>query len=120
MRPVSPKKRFSVTLRQEMIDRLRIAAEAKGWPLRTLVWLWLHQRLQEEEDHQEMQGRSNRPIRKTDILSTIEALPADATLDDAAQRLKLLARLERGLVDEADGKIMPHEEVVRQVKQQFK
>ena len=47
--PLPPMKRLSLKLREDMLERLQQMAQAKGIPLRTLVWLWLNERLNEEE-----------------------------------------------------------------------
>ena len=44
-------------------------------------------------------------------LQAIEALPADATLEDAMERLYFLAKVERGLREADAGQFVPHEEV---------
>lgn len=46
---VSPWKRISLKLPEALIERLKTVAQAKGIPLRTLMWLWLRERLQAEE-----------------------------------------------------------------------
>lgn len=46
---VSPWKRTSLKLPEALIERLKTVAQAKGIPLRTLMWLWLRERLQAEE-----------------------------------------------------------------------
>ena len=47
--PLAPMKRVSLRLREDFIERLKRTAQAKGIPLRTLVWLWLKVRLEQEE-----------------------------------------------------------------------
>jgi predicted transcriptional regulator len=52
---------------------------------------------------------------KQKVLEAIERLPADATLEDAIERLVLLAKIERGL-DELDaGRGIDHTEAKRRL-----
>jgi predicted transcriptional regulator len=44
-------------------------------------------------------------------LRAIEALPDDASIEDAMERLYVIAKVERGLADVAAGRVVPHEEV---------
>jgi predicted transcriptional regulator len=44
-------------------------------------------------------------------LHAIESLPADASIEDAMERLYLLAKVERGLADVEAGRTVPHEAV---------
>ncbi len=44
------------------------------------------------------------------ILHAVESLPADATYEDAMERLLLLAKVERGLQQADEGKTVSHEE----------
>lgn len=44
------------------------------------------------------------------IREAIEQLPADATFDDAIERLVLLAKIEAGLAQLNKGKGVPHDE----------
>ena len=46
---------------------------------------------------------------KRKIIEAIEKLPASATLEDAIERLVLLARVERGLAELDAGKGMDHD-----------
>jgi predicted transcriptional regulator len=45
------------------------------------------------------------------ILDALQELPADATVDDAIERLVLLAKVDAGLAELDEGKGIPHEEV---------
>lgn len=45
------------------------------------------------------------------ILDALQDLPADATLDDAIERLIFLAKIEAGLGELDEGKGIPHNEV---------
>ena len=49
---------------------------------------------------------------KQRILEAVEALPADATIEDAIERLVFLAKVERGLQEAESGKLLPHDEIV--------
>jgi predicted transcriptional regulator len=50
---------------------------------------------------------------KERILEALQNLPADATIEDAIERLIFLARIEEGLAELDAGKGVPHEEVKR-------
>jgi predicted transcriptional regulator len=49
------------------------------------------------------------------ILEAVEALPADATFDDAIERLVFLAKIEAGLAELDAGKGIPHDEAKRRL-----
>jgi predicted transcriptional regulator len=49
------------------------------------------------------------------ILEAIEKLPADATLEDAIERLVLLAKIERGLAELDAGHGIDHDEAKRRL-----
>jgi hypothetical protein len=51
--------------------------------------------------------------RKERILDALRDLPADASIDDAIERLVFLARLEEGLSQLDAGQGVSHEEVKR-------
>jgi len=44
-------------------------------------------------------------------LRAIEDLPADATIEDAMERLYFLAKVHRGLAEAEDGQFVSHDEV---------
>jgi predicted transcriptional regulator len=48
---------------------------------------------------------------KQKVLEVVQQLPADATLEDAMERLYFLAKIERGLADADAGRTVSHEEV---------
>ena len=50
---------------------------------------------------------------KDRILEALQDLPADATIDDAIERLVFLARIEEGLAELDAGRGVAHEEVKR-------
>jgi predicted transcriptional regulator len=45
------------------------------------------------------------------ILEALKDLPADATVDDAIERLVLLAKIDSGVAELDEGKGLPHAEV---------
>jgi len=53
---------------------------------------------------------------KQKVLEAIEKLPADATLEDAIERLVLLAKIERGLAEVDAGKGVDHAEARRRLR----
>jgi len=52
---------------------------------------------------------------KQKVLEAIERLPADATLEDALERLVLLAKTERGLAELDAGQGVNHAEAKRRL-----
>jgi predicted transcriptional regulator len=48
---------------------------------------------------------------KERVLEAVGSLPADATIEDAMERLYFLAKVERGLAEADAGQGIPHEEV---------
>jgi predicted transcriptional regulator len=50
---------------------------------------------------------------KDRILGALQDLPADASIDDAIERLVFLARIEEGLAELDAGQGVAHEEVKR-------
>jgi predicted transcriptional regulator len=50
------------------------------------------------------------------IVQAIESLPADATFDDAIERLVFLAKVESGLAELEAGNAIPHAEVKRRLQ----
>ena len=52
---------------------------------------------------------------KQKVLEAIEGLPADATLEDAIERLVLLARIERGLAELDAGQGIDHSAAKRRL-----
>ncbi len=53
---------------------------------------------------------------KQKVLEAIEKLPPDATLEDAIERLVLLAKIERGLAELDAGKGVDHTEAKRRLR----
>lgn len=55
----------------------------------------------------------NAPSIKDKIVETVQSLPADATVEDAMERLLFLAKIERGLQQANSGATIPHDEIRR-------
>jgi predicted transcriptional regulator len=60
-----------------------------------------------------MLGGDSMPVRTTKELmrDAVENLPPDATVEEAMERLYLLAKIEHGLEQEEAGETVTHEEV---------
>jgi len=56
---------------------------------------------------------SGSPQLKQRVLDVMDALPADATIEDAIERLVFLAKVERGLAQAEAGQLIPHDEIVQ-------
>ena len=54
-------------------------------------------------------------ITRDRMVQAIRELPADATVDDAIERLVFLAKIEEGLAQLDRGEGVPHEEVKRRL-----
>lgn len=46
-------------------------------------------------------------------IEVIESLPEDASLDDVMERLYFIAKVQRGLTQIEEGRVVPHEQVKR-------
>lgn len=55
------------------------------------------------------------PTIKQKILEAVEQLPPGATIEDAMERLYVLAKIERGLEQLDSGDVVPHEEAKRRL-----
>jgi predicted transcriptional regulator len=55
------------------------------------------------------------PITRDGIIEALRDLPPDATLDDAIERLIVLARIEAGLAELEAGEGVPHDEAKRRL-----
>ena len=55
------------------------------------------------------------PITRDRMVEAIRELPADATVDDAIERLVFLAKIEVGLAQLDRGEGIPHDEVKRRL-----
>ena len=53
---------------------------------------------------------------KQKVLEAIEKLPADATLEDAIERLVFLAKIERGIAELDAGQGIDHTEAKRRLQ----
>ena len=56
-------------------------------------------------------SRMAAPTTRDRILEALQDLPADATMDDAIERLVFLAKIDAGLAELDEGKGVPHQEV---------
>ena len=52
---------------------------------------------------------------KQKVLEAIEKLPGDATVEDAIERLVILAKIERGLAEHDAGQGIDHSEAKRRL-----
>ena len=50
---------------------------------------------------------------KQRILDAVDGLPANATIEDAIERLVFVAKVERGLAQAEAGKLIPHDDIVQ-------
>ena len=48
---------------------------------------------------------------KEKVIQAVQALPEDASIEDAMERLLLLAKIERGIQQADAGELIPHEKV---------
>lgn len=55
------------------------------------------------------------PSSKQLALQAVQQLPDDASIEDAMERLYVLASIERGRADIAAGRVVSHEEVRRRL-----
>lgn len=53
---------------------------------------------------------------KQRVLEAVEALPADATVEDAMERLYFLAKIQRGLAQADDGDTLTHDEAKKRLE----
>lgn len=51
---------------------------------------------------------------KQRAIEALRALPDDATIEDAIERLCFIAKIEEGLRQSEAGRLVPHEEVKKQ------
>ena len=56
------------------------------------------------------------PITRDGIIEALREMPADATIDDAIERLVFLARVEAGLAELDAGEGVPHEDARRRLQ----
>ncbi|MBA4191618.1 MAG: hypothetical protein C0467_26870 [Planctomycetaceae bacterium] len=57
---------------------------------------------------------------KTEAIKLVQGLPDDCTWDQVVYRVYLRAQIEKGLADVAAGRVVPHEEVKKQVSEWLK
>lgn len=57
---------------------------------------------------------------KDKAIRLIQRLPEDVSLEDIMHELEFHARIERGFREQAEGKLIPHEEVVRRMSKWLK
>jgi len=48
---------------------------------------------------------------KEKVIQAVQSLPEDASIEDAMERLFLLAKIERGLQQADAGQLIPHDDV---------
>ena len=54
-------------------------------------------------------------ITKEQVIEALRALPDDATIDDAIERLCFIAKVQKGIAEADAGKTVPHEEVKKRL-----
>ncbi len=52
---------------------------------------------------------------KKRVIEALQALPEDATIEDAIERLYFIAKIEEGLRQSESGQVVPHEDVKKQL-----
>ena len=57
---------------------------------------------------------------KQKVLKAVKSLPADASIEDAMERLLFLAKVEKGLRQAEAGQTVPHEKVKQKMKRWLK
>ena len=55
---------------------------------------------------------------KEKILSVIQGLADDVSIDEAIERLHLLQKIEAGLKDADEGRVMDHDEFMRELEEE--
>ena len=61
-------------------------------------------------------GRMAARTTRDRILDALQDLPADATVDDAIEKLLFLAKIDAGVAELDQGKGIPHEEVKQRLR----
>jgi predicted transcriptional regulator len=59
--------------------------------------------------------RTFKPYTKAEIIASLQKLPEDATIDDAIQRLYVMAKIEKGMVDIEAGRTVTQDEIERRM-----
>ena len=57
------------------------------------------------------------PQLKQRILEAVDKLPADATIEDAIERLVFIAKVDRGLAQAEGGQLIPQAEIAKRFGQ---
>ncbi|MHA1334659.1 MAG: hypothetical protein ACTSVV_00545 [Promethearchaeota archaeon] len=57
---------------------------------------------------------------KEDIIEIIKKLPDDCTIDDIMYHLYVRKKILAGLIDIEQGKVIPHEKVMENIKKKLK
>lgn len=55
------------------------------------------------------------PTTKRDIIEMLERMPDDVSLEDIMYALYVRQKVDRGLKDAAEGRLIPHDEVMRKL-----
>jgi predicted transcriptional regulator len=53
---------------------------------------------------------------KEKVIQAVQGLPDDASIEDAMERLLLLAKIERGIQQADAGELIPHEKVKERMR----
>ncbi|HUF54916.1 MAG TPA: hypothetical protein VMR52_14295 [Dehalococcoidia bacterium] len=56
-------------------------------------------------------------VSKTEFMKALDDLPADATIQDAMDRLYVLYKIEKGKADFDAGRVVSEEELTERIKQ---
>jgi hypothetical protein len=59
--------------------------------------------------------RTFKSYTKAEIIASLQKLPEHATVDDAMERLYVMARLELARAESEAGQAVPHEDVMREM-----
>jgi len=56
---------------------------------------------------------------KQRVRTLLEQLPDDCTIEDIQYHLYVIERIERGLADAEAGRVIPHEQVARELREKW-
>jgi predicted transcriptional regulator len=56
---------------------------------------------------------------KQTVRDVLDRLPDDCSLEDVLYHLYVIQQVERGLAEAGDGRVVPHEEVARQLRRRW-
>jgi predicted transcriptional regulator len=59
-------------------------------------------------------------LTKTQVAKQLEKLPDEFTLDDLVEQLILIQKIEKGLKDSEEGKVISEEELDNEIEKWFK